>query len=235
MEVVILCGGKGTRMWPLTSEMPKPLIKICDKAILWHLLKKYSASGFNDFVVCLGHQADKIREYFNEPDNKEERWNINFVDTGLDTKKSERINKIKDYIKGENFLLSYGDDISAVNVKELVQFHLHHSKMVTLTSIPLYSQFGILDISDSHEVNRFREKPRLEEYWTNGGFYVCNKKIFDLLQEGELEDVVFKKLAEEKQIVAFKFDGFWKCMNTSKDALEFNELFNSGEIPWKNW
>ena len=235
MQVVILCGGKGTRMWPLTSETPKPLIKIGGKAILWHLMKKYSSHGHHDFILCLGHLQNMIKDYFNQPENREPNWNITFIDTGLDTTKSERIAKVKNHLTEENFLLAYGDDLSSVDINQLVDFHHQKNNIVTLTSAPLYSQFGILETNENHEVQSFREKPRLKEYWINGGFYACNKKVFDYLHLGEFEDEVLKQLATESQVRAFKFEGFWKCMNSSKDAIEFNKLFESNQMPWKNW
>ncbi len=230
LPVVILCGGKGTRMWPLTSEIPKTLIEIGGKAVLWHLMKKYASEGHTNFILCLGHMANRIEQYFEK--NKEPGWKISFVNTGLDTKKSERIKKVKGLIKTENFFLSYGDDLSAVKVNKVLEFHIRKKKIITLTAIPLYSQFGVLEINDKDEVYSFSEKPRIPNYWVNGGFFVCSNKIFDYLTEGELEDEVLKKLASKKQVAAYKFDGFWKCMNTSKDAVEFNNIFNSGKIPW---
>ena len=231
MSVIILCGGKGTRMWPSTKEIPKPMAEIGGKPLLWHLMKMYAHHGFTDFILCLGYLSEQILNYFV---NNEEGWNIQFVFTGLDVDKSQRLLAVKDHIKTETFLVSYGDDLSNVNVKELVNFHNSHDKLVTLTSVPLYSQFGVLDM-EGHEVQSFREKPRIEEYWINGGFFVFNKDIFNYLHLGELEDEVFKKLAEDKQIAAHKFDGFWKGMNTSKDCQEFNKLFDSGSAPWVCW
>jgi glucose-1-phosphate cytidylyltransferase len=233
--VVILCGGKGTRMWPLTSETPKPLINIGEKAALWHLMKKYSAHGHNHFILCLGHLKEKIIDYFSQSENIDPNWKIDFIDTGLDTPKSERIAKVKSLINTDNFFLNYGDDLSAVEIEHLTDFHLAGNNIVTLTSIPLYSQFGVIEIDDNHQVKQFREKPRLQEYWINGGFYICNKSVFDYLHLGDFEDTVLKNLAQEEKVRAFKYEGFWKCMNTSKDAIEFNKLHSSGEIPWKNW
>jgi len=232
--VVILCGGKGTRMWPLTEEVPKPLIRIGDRAILWHLMKRYSTFGHKNFILCLGHMKEKIVEYFSQPENKED-WNINFIDTGLNSLKAERVIKIKDLIITDNFFLSFADDLSSVNIPDLVNFHLDKQKIITLTSVPLYSQFGVLEINNGYEVHSFKEKPRINEYWINGGFYVCNKKLFDFLHLGELEGEVLSNLASKKEVAAFKFEGFWKCMNTSKEAIEFNKLFDSQETPWKNW
>jgi glucose-1-phosphate cytidylyltransferase len=135
----------------------------------------------------------------------------------------------------DNFLLSYGDDLSAVNVPALTEFHLRNKKMVTLTSVPLHSDFGVLELNEYNHVKKFREKPRLSEYWINGGFYVCNKEVLKHLHLGEFEEKVLPELAEKEEVVAFKFEGFWKSMNTNKDILEFNQMVEAGKLPWKNW
>ncbi len=235
LPVVVLCGGKGTRMWPLTAETPKSLIEIGGKAVLWHLMKKYSAHGHKEFILCLGYLADKIKDYFSKPENRDPDWKIHFVDTGLDVTKSQRMEKIKEYISGEQFLLCYSDDLSNIDINEVISFHQKNGKAVTLTSIPLYTNFGVLELADEHEVRSFREKPRIPEYWINGGFFVCDKKVFEHLHRGEFEDEVLKYLASQKQVAAFKFDGFWKCMNSSKEAIEFNHMYDKGDVPWKNW
>lgn len=232
--VVILCGGKGTRMWPLTEEVPKSLIKIGDKAILWHIMKRYASCGHSNFILCLGHMKEKIIDYFSNLENRELGWTINFVDTGLDAMKSERVAKVREYVKTDNFFLTFSDDLSSVQIPDLVNFHLDKQKLVTLTSVPLYSQFGVLELNE-HEVLSFKEKPRLPNYWINGGFYVCSGKLFDYLHLGELEGEVLGHLASQRQISAFRHEGFWKCMNTSKEAIEFNKIVESGEVPWKNW
>ena len=235
MQVVILCGGKGTRMGSLTTETPKPLLKVGDKAVLWHLLKRFSSFGHNEFILCLGYLGDQIQEYFSQTENREKNWKIHFVDTGLESTKSERIMKIQHLITEENFLLSYGDDLSAVDVPALTNFHLQHGKAVTLTSVPLYSNFGVLELNEKNQVKKFREKPRLSEYWINGGFYVCNKEVLQHLHKGEFEEKVLPELANREEVVAFKFEGFWKSMNTNKDVLEFNQLVEQSKTPWKNW
>ncbi len=235
MQVVILCGGQGLRMWPLTEETPKPLIEIGGKAILWHIMKRYASYGHTDFILCVGHKGEKILEYFESREHREPGWNIRCVDTGRESKKAERIAGVKEFITGDQFLLSYGDDLSSVDVNAVIAFHNQQQKMVTLTSAPLYSEFGILEINNKHEVQHFREKPRIPEYWINGGFYVCSRDVFNFLHLGEFEDEVLKHLAAERQVAAFEFEGFWKAMNTGKDATEFNLLFDSGNPPWKNW
>ena len=235
MQVVILCGGKGTRMGSLTKETPKPLLKIGGRAVLWHLMKRFSSFGHNEFILCLGYLGDQIKDYFSQKENMEERWKINFVDTGLESSKSERIMKVQHLINGKNFLLSYGDDLSAVDVPALTSFHLQHGKAVTLTSVPLHSEFGVLELDEHHHVKKFREKPRLSEYWINGGFYVCSQEVLKHLHKGEFEEKILPELAGKEEVVAFKFEGFWKSMNTNKDVIEFNQMVETGKMPWKNW
>ena len=229
MKVVLLCGGKGTRLRELTEDIPKPLVEIGGKPILWHIMKTYSHHGYNDFILCLGYKGEKIKEYF-----KDSPWNISFVDTGLDANKSSRLKQIESLIDSDKFLLAYGDDVSDVNISEVVDKHKAHGKMVTLTAIPLQSNFGILDMNDDNHVTNFKEKPKLD-HWFNGGFFVMNKEIFNHLDKGELEKEVFEHLASLNQIVAHKHDGFWKCMNTFKDTQELNEMWEKGEAVWKVW
>ena len=231
MKTVILCGGKGTRLRELTEEIPKPLVEIGGKPILWHLMKIYSHYGFNDFILCLGYKGELIKEYFSR--NNKENWKITFVDTGEEANKAERIKKVQKYIKDDNFFVSYGDDVCDVNVKKVLDLHLKKNKVVTLTAVNLLSPFGVMEVNDNDEVTEFKEKPKLD-YWMNGGYFVFNKKIFNYLKEGyDLEKEAFEELAKEKQIAAFKHHGFWKSMNTFKDVVELNELWEKGDAPWK--
>lgn len=230
MQVVVLCGGKGTRLSEYTESIPKPLIEIGNKPILWHIIQMYKSFGFKDFIFCLGYKGDKIKEYFNT--NNDRGVNIEFKDTGIEASKAERIIKVKSLINSENFFVTYGDDLSDVNLKKLYDYHKYNKKIVTLTAIKLVSPFGILEM-DNNEVIGFKEKPNLNHYM-NGGFYVFNKKIFDHLKKSEdLESGALTTLAKARQVAAYKHDGFWKSMNTLKDVMELNELFNSGEWPWK--
>lgn len=235
IPVVILCGGKGTRMSPSAEEIPKPMLAIGGQPLLWHLLKRYSHFGHHRFILCVGHLAEKIIAYFINPEHREEQWQIDYVFTGGEATKSQRLLAAQKYITSDHFLVSYGDDLSAVDINQLVDFHLSTQRVATLTSVPLYSDFGVIEINDQHEVHSFREKPRIEPYWINGGFFVFDRKIFDYLSKGELEKEVFESLAAEKQLAAFRFDGFWKGMNTNKDHQEFNQLFDSGKAPWVCW
>lgn len=231
MQIVILCGGEGTRLSEYTNKIPKPLVEIGGKPILWHIMKFYAHQGFNDFILCLGYKGEQIREYFKDMSE----FKITFVDTGLKSNKAERIKKVEKYITDNEFFVAYGDDLSDINLKNLLECHKDKNTLVTLTAIKPYSQFGILQLAENNTVTGFKEKPRLD-HWINGGFFVFNKKIFQYLKEGkDLEKEVFEQLAKENQISAFKHEGFWKCMNTFKDTLELNELWENNQAKWKIW
>ena len=228
MQVVVLCGGKGTRLSEYTEQIPKPLIDVGGKPILSHIMDMYGQYGYNDFVLCLGYKGDKIKEFF----ENENLYNIEFVDTGIDSNKAERIMKIKNYVKGNDFFVTYGDDLSDVDINKLLKFHYKNKKVATLTAIDLVSPFGILEINKKAEVTRFKEKPKLD-CLMNGGYYVFSKKIFDYIKKGcDLEKETFGDLVKKKMIAAFCHKGFWKSMNTLKDVIEFNEMFANGKIPW---
>lgn len=231
MEVVILCGGEGTRLSEYTHKIPKPLVEIGGKPILWHIMKFYAHQGFNDFILCLGYKGEKIQEYFKD----KPEFKIKFVDTGLKSTKAERIKQIERYITNDDFFVAYGDDLSNLDLKKLLEHHQNKSKIVTLTTIRPDSQFGILHLDEEGIVKGFKEKPRLDN-WVNGGFFIFNKKIFQYFKEGEdLEKEVFERLAKENQICAFKHEGFWKCMNTFKDTLELNKFWENNKAEWKIW
>lgn len=230
MKTVILCGGKGTRMNLLSKEIPKPLARIGTKPVLWHVMKIYSHFGFNEFVLCLGYKGKMIRDYFK---NNREGWKIEFVDTGIESTKSQRIKKVQQLVGGK-FFLAYGDDLADVDIKKILDFHIAGKKTVTVTAVRLESPFGVIRADKNGEVLGFEEKPVLNE-WINGGFMVLEKKIFDYLNLGELEQDVFKKLAEEKQLNAFFHTGKWKAMNTIKEKNELNELWESKKAFWKAW
>ena len=227
MQVVVLCGGKGTRLSEYTEEIPKPLINVGPKPILWHLVQMYRRFGYKNFIFCLGYKGNKIKEYF----KNEKNVDIEFVDTGLDANKAERIKKIKHLIKSDDFFVTYGDDLSDVDIDALLKFHKKNKKIVTLTAVNLESPFGILELK-KNEVVGFREKPKLD-YFMNGGFYVFNKKVFNYMKKGyDLESNVLRDIAKDAQIAAFKHSGFWKSMNTLKDVMELNELYNKRKLKW---
>jgi len=228
MQVVILCGGKGTRLSEYTEQIPKPLIEIGGKPILSHIMEMYAGFGHKEFILCLGYKGDKIKDYFKD----EKRFKIHFVDTGVNTNKGERILAARSLIKDENFFVAYGDDLSDVNIKKLQEFHLKNGKIVTLTAVQLESPFGIIEINKNNEVTKFKEKPKLEHFM-NGGFYIFNKKIFGFITKGQdLEKDVLENLSKEKMVSAFIHKGFWKSMNTLKDVIELNEMFSKNTKPW---
>lgn len=228
MQAVILCGGKGARLSGYTEEIPKPLVQVGNKPILHHLMDSYASFGHKEFILCIGHKGQKIRDYFKS--NKE--WSIKFVDSGEDANKAERLLKARDLVKDNTFLMSYGDDLTDVDINQVVGFHKKNRKIVTLTAVPLLSPFGIIKINNKDEVTSFKEKPKLS-HWMNGGFYVMEKKIFNYIKPGyDLEKETFEDLARDRQIAAFMHDGFWKSMNTLKDAIELNDMFKEGNTPW---
>lgn len=195
-------------------------------------MKIYSQYGYKDFILCLGYKGEKIKEYFRQ--NNEENWNISYADTGEKATKAERLLQIKKHIDTDNFLLAYGDDVSDVDIKKVLELHMKTGKTVTLTAVNPESQFGILNL-DGNQVEGFLEKPKLD-IWINGGFFAMQSSIFDHLREGaELEDQTFKELAQKKQITAYRHAGFWKCMNVLKDVIELNELWDKKKAPWKVW
>ena len=237
MQVVILCGGKGTRLSEYTDEIPKPLVQIGDKPVLYHLMSLYAKAGHKDFILCLGYKGNKIKEYFKDIKKFKNigRWNIDFVDTGENSNKAERLMKIKDKIKENLFLLSYGDDLCDVDINKVIDLHKEKNKIVTLTAVRLQSPFGVLEVDyRNKEVTDFREKPRLKQLM-NGGFYVMSKEIFNRIRPGDdLEKETFKELVKDEEIAYFEHDseGFWKSMNTLKDVIELNELYEKGNAPW---
>ena len=232
MKAVILCGGRGTRLGEHGRSVPKALIKIGGKPIIWHLLSIFSHYGVNEFVLCLGYLGDEIKEYFSEnpPD-----WQIEFVDTGLDTNTGGRLKRVEKHLAGSSaFFVTYGDGLANVNIEDLRRFHFEHGKIATVTAVHPYSNFGIMDISNDGTVERFREKPLLKE-WINGGFFVFGQEIFGFLDDDcILEREPFEAISARQEMMAYKHGGFWKCMDTFKDNLEFEELWK-GNAPWKVW
>ncbi len=261
MKVAILCGGKGTRLRELTGVLPKPLVEIGGKPILWHIMKIYSYYGFNDFILCLGYKGEMIKEYFmNQADwryndfildfkskkheiiykannykVKHEDWKITFVDTGQETNTGGRIKKIEEYIGGDDFFVTYGDGLSDIDLNKLLDFHKKNKKIATITCVNPPSQFGVVEINEEGIITKFEEKPLLNQ-WISGGFFVFNKRIFDYIRENDiLEKEPFEKLAKERQAIAYKHKGFWKCMDTYKDTRVLNELWKNNKAYWKKW
>ncbi len=232
MQVVILCGGKGTRMYPTTEDLPKPLIHIGNRPILWHIMKLYSKYGHKEFILLLGFKGDMIKNYFSAAENVEPDWKITFLDTGLTTGKGDRIKQAKNLISGDKFLLAYGDDLCNVNINDVIKLHEKNGNMVTLTSVKLKSNFGIVDMDEYGKVKQFREKPVLD-HWISGGYLVVDKEVIDHIGEGMDETDAFELLAVDGKVQAFKHDGFWKTMNTIKEMQELNEMWKNGELQEK--
>lgn len=234
MKVVILCGGKGTRMGERTEDLPKPLFPIGEKPVLWHIMKIFSSYGYNDFILCTGYGNKHIKKFVDEIE-EDNKWKINVVDTGLYSLKSERINMVKDLIKEDNFFLSYGDDLANVDLNKLLEYHNSHGKLATVTGVKMKSPYGIIKFSTDGRINMFEEKPILDK-WINGGYMILNKNIFtNSLDEGELEDDILPSLVNEGEVHMYQHDGEWKSMNTLKDNLELNELWNNNKAFWRSW
>ncbi|MFC4765805.1 glucose-1-phosphate cytidylyltransferase [Effusibacillus consociatus] len=257
MKVVILAGGFGTRISEESHLKPKPMIEIGDKPILWHIMKIYSYYGFNDFVICLGYKGYRVKEYFadyflHETDitfnfrNQNERiihnhtvepWQVTLLDTGKDTMTGGRVKRIQPYIGNEPFLLTYGDGVSDVNIKELVEYHRSHGKLATVTATQPTGRFGALSLDLNNRVEGFQEKPKGDGGWINAGFFVMQPQVFDYL-EGDhtiLEMDPLQNLARDDQLMAYKYSGFWHPMDTMRDKNYLEELWKSGKAPWKKW
>jgi len=256
MKVVLLAGGLGTRLSEETVIKPKPMVDIGDKPILWHIMKTYSAFGYNDFVICLGYKGYYIKEYFanyflhqsdvtiNLSDNsiethysKAEPWKITLVDTGKETMTGGRIKRIQPHIGDSPFLLTYGDGIGDININELVAFHKANGKLLTVTAVQPSGRFGALNIDNNNAVISFLEKPKGDGAWINGGFFVCEPAVFNYIDSDLTlwEREPMERIAEDNQMAAFRHSGFWKPMDTLRDKIELEAEWNSGNAPWKNW
>jgi glucose-1-phosphate cytidylyltransferase len=233
MKVLILAGGFGTRLSEETDLIPKPLVKIGEKPILWHIMKLYSVFGYNDFVILLGYKGDMIEDYFlNQSDSF--NWNITFLDTGLNTDTGGRIKRAEKIINNKPFLLTYGDGLANIDLNKLISFHESHDGLATMTSVQLASRFGILEIDDEERVTQFKEKPKENEAWINGGFFICEPDILNYIKN---DSTTFEKdplatLTEDGKLFTYRHKGFWKCMDTLRDKRELDELAKSDSPPW---
>jgi glucose-1-phosphate cytidylyltransferase len=252
MKVVILCGGKGTRMGQETEFRPKPLIVIGGKPILWHIMKFYSSYGYNDFILCIGYKGDMIKQYFMEMywrnndftlhldgnntieyrTHENENWNITIIDTGLETMTGGRIKRIEKYIDEDEFMFTYGDGLSDINLKALVDYHRKKNKIATLTGVHPTSSFGLMNVEDGI-VKAFREKPVLNDL-VNGGYMVINKKIFNYFPQEDcaFEEEPLVRLAKDEQLAVYEHHGFWKAIDTQKDIIFVNNMYSKGVMPW---
>lgn len=257
MKVVIFAGGKGTRISEESIVRPKPMVEIGGKPILWHIIKHYAAYGHKEFVICLGYKGEMIKEYFlnyfalnsdmtiDMKDNKVkvsdtscEEFKISLVDTGLETMTAGRLKRVEKYLKGERFMLTYGDGVSDVDINELIKFHESKKAMATMTGIQPQSRFGILDIDENDMVKTFQEKPQNENVWINGGFFVLEPEVFEYLHN-DADDTMWERqpledICAQGKLAVYKHHGFWKCMDTLRDKIELNELWEK-DPKWKNW
>ena len=232
MRSLILCGGRGTRAYPHTLELPKALLEVADRPVLLHVLELYVSQGLTDFVLAAGFKHEAIADFaVTLPPG----WRVQVVDSGEDTATGSRVLRCLDRL-GERFLVTYGDGLSDVDLRSLLAFHLHHGKAATVTAVPMPSQFGALQLGDDDGVERFVEKPVLVDHWINGGFFVFDRRAFDAWDGGDsacdLERDVLPALAEAGELFAYRHTGFWKSMDTYKDALELSRLAADGRPPW---
>jgi glucose-1-phosphate cytidylyltransferase len=256
MKVVILAGGYGTRLSEETEIKPKPMVEIGGKPILWHIMKIYSNHGYNDFIICLGYKGYIIKDYFHHYylhssnvildltnnssqylNTNAEPWRITLIDTGLDAKTGNRLKAIKDYVNNETFMLTYGDGVSNIDIRALVDFHHSHNKLATVTSVQSTGRFGALDIGDAQQVRAFKEKPK-KEALINGGFFVLEPQIFDYIDEQKnvaWERDPLERLAQDNELMAYNHDGFWKPMDTLRDKRQLERLWQMDKPPWKIW
>ena len=257
MKAVILAGGLGTRISEETDNKPKPMIEIGGKPILWHIMKIYSSHGINDFIICCGYKGHIIKEYFKNyfiymsdvtfsmkndevkiHNNNAETWNVTLVDTGEKTMTGGRIKKIYNYVKGEDaFCMTYGDGIGNINISKLISFHKKHGRKATLTATRPSGRYGALTLGKNDIVSSFKEKPENAGNWINGGFFVLNPSVIDLIEGDETiwEQEPLLKLAKDRQLMAFKHNNFWMPMDTLREKIYLNELWDSGKASWKIW
>lgn len=258
MKVVLLAGGFGTRIYEESNNKPKPMIEIGGKPILWHIMKEYSFYGFNEFVICAGYKQEYIKDWFanyflhnsdvtfdltngnNEMiihDKHSECWKVTVVDTGLNTMTGGRIKRIKKYIDGDTFMMTYGDGVCDVDVNKLLAYHQSHGKIATLTAVMLEEQKGVLDIGGNNAVKSFREKNKFDGKPINAGYMVLNTKIFDYIDG---DDTVFEKeplerLAIDGELISYMHRGFWQCMDNVREKATLEKMLSNNTAPWKKW
>ena len=258
MKVVILAGGYGTRISEESHLKPKPMLGIGDKPILWHIMKIYSHYGFNDFIICCGYKQYVIKEWFANyylhqsdvtfdftAENKMtvknamevEPWKVTVVDTGLETMTGGRVKRIQKYVENETFMLTYGDGVADVNLKELLAYHKAHGKMGTMTMVNIDQRFGVIDIDEKNTIKSFREKSKSDSSMINGGFMVFEPQFFDFIKDDAtvLEREPLEKIAELGELKGYKHDGFWHCMDTQRDKQNLEEMWANGKAEWKVW
>ena len=256
MKVVILAGGFGSRLSEETQMKPKPMVNIGDNPMLWHIMKSYSSYGFNEFVILLGYRGYMIKEYFSNyflhqsdvtidlaqnkievHQNECEPWKVTLLDTGLHTMTGGRIKRAAKHIGDEPFLLTYGDGLSNINISRTIEFHKLHGKKITMSAVRPAGRFGAINIEESGEVSTFTEKPKGDGSWINGGFFVCEPSVLDSI-DGDttlFEQEPLSSLASAGELVAYKHEGYWECMDTLRDKTNLCNLWDSGQAPWNTW
>lgn len=259
MKVVILAGGFGTRISEESQFKPKPMVEIGGMPILWHIMKSYSAYGYNEFIICCGYKQHVIKDFFNEyflhnsdvtfdftnntnkmkvHHNAAERWKVTVVDTGLHTMTGGRIKRIRQYLdENEPFMLTYGDGVCDVNIKELEEFHRSHGKLGTMTVVNADQRFGVIRVGKEGKISSFREKQDVDGIPINGGFMVLDPRVIDYI-EGDstvFEQMPLRSLVKDGELMAYKHNGFWQCMDTQRDREQLEKIWESGEAPWKKW
>ncbi|MDR0646179.1 MAG: glucose-1-phosphate cytidylyltransferase [Elusimicrobiota bacterium] len=258
MKTLILAGGLGSRLSEETELKPKPMVEIGGKPILWHIMKIYSSYGFNDFIILTGYKSHIIKDYFINYYNRysditvdmenntveihktrHEPWKVTLLYTGQNAMTGARVKKAQDYVCGEPFMLTYGDGVADVDINKLIQAHKKSGKILTMTAVQMSGRFGALVIKEDNIITSFMEKPKGEENWINGGFFVCQPEIFNYIAQND-DNAIFERgpletLAAKGQLNAFKHDGFWKPMDTLREKTELNDMWVSGKAPWQKW
>jgi glucose-1-phosphate cytidylyltransferase len=255
MKVGILAGGLGTRLQEETTVKPKPMVEIGGQPVLWHIMKMYAAQGFDEFVVALGHKGEVIKDYFRNyhlrarnltvrlasgdcsiHEGEHEDWTVHLLDTGPTTETGGRVRRVAEFVGGETFMLTYGDGVSSIDIRRLVEFHRAHGKLATVTAVRPPARFGGM-IFEGSRVVRFEEKPQIGEGWINGGFFVLEPGVRDYIEGDEtvFEREPLERLAADGQLMAYHHDGFWQCMDTLRDVRLLESLWQSGEAQWKVW
>ena len=260
MKVVVLCGGKGTRLREETEYRPKPMLPIGERPILWHIMKTYAHYGFNEFILCLGYKGEMIKEYFRnylwntcdttlylgrDPKaifhtrHTEESWQVTLADTGENSMTAYRIKQVRNYLESDDtFLLTYGDGVGSIDIPASIAFHRKLGKICTLTAVHPPGRFGELGLNGDSMVHGFNEKPQTEGGYINGGYMVCSSRLFDYLPDDPammLEQQPLRTLVSEGQLAAFRHEGFWQPMDTYQEFMLLNNLWNEARAPWKVW
>ena len=256
MRAVILAGGLGTRLREETEHRPKPMVEIGERPIIWHIMKMLAHQGLDEFIIALGYKGDQIKDFFINYESKvndvtvqlgsnklathhqrevEESWTVTLANTGALTMTGGRILNIREHVKGERFLCTYGDGLANIDLQELIKFHVSHGKIATVTATKPVSRFGTLEIDSNQKVSKFSEKPQVEQ-WVNGGFFIFEPEIFNYLEENSiLEKEPLENLSHDNELMAYLHNGFWQPMDTFREAQALNELWDNGKAPWRIW